>query len=44
MLFSSLLLGKLNFNLTRRPENLSVQEWVKLTESIYRLLLEEREI
>lgn len=44
MLFSSLLLGKLNFNLTRRPENLSVQEWVNLTESIYRLLLEEREI
>jgi 16S rRNA (adenine1518-N6/adenine1519-N6)-dimethyltransferase len=44
VLFSSRILSKLSFNLTRRPESLSVQEWVTLTESICRLLQEEREL
>ena len=42
MLFPSLQLSKLSVNLTRRPESLSIPEWVELAESIHRSIEEER--
>lgn len=42
VLFPSLLLDKLTINLTRRPESLSIPEWMELTESIHRYIEEKR--
>ncbi len=39
-LFSPALLSKLDVDLTQRPEELSIPAWIKLSESIYRHLLD----
>ena len=42
ILFPSTLLHKLDANLTLRPEQLTIPQWIDLTEAIYRHLKEEQ--